>query len=196
MTKLVLIRHAQSYNNANAIIGGNPDITEKGQNQAHEAGEKIYNLYGDEFDFMVISGMARTNQTAAIINQFLKIEEISYNKALQEKSYGIYEGLDFNEHRPMINSLGYDEMLPGGESDAMVSSRVVKHLCEYFKGEEALGIIVTHCHVIKMATQYFLGKGEHLVNAGFVELDPDNIADLSGKCRIDSYEACSSEECA
>lgn len=63
---------------------------------------------------MVISGLSRTNQTVAIINQFLDIEVISYDKELQEKDYGVYEGKSLNEYRADIHLADYNEEIPGG----------------------------------------------------------------------------------
>ena len=139
MTKLVLIRHAQSLHNANDIIGGDPELTEKGRDQALESGRKLSEKYGDEFDFMVISGMKRTNQTAEIINQFLNVESISYNGELKEKHYGIYENKDLNKNRADIHFL--NEVIPGGDSETAFIARITKALCGYLKGSEFLGII-------------------------------------------------------
>lgn len=189
MTRLVLIRHAQSYSNANAIVGGrgsDPKITEKGYDQALEAGEKLHNQYGGDFDYMVISGLSRTNQTAAIINQFLEIETISYDREIQEKDYGIYEGKSLNEHRADIHLADYNEAIPGGESEKMFVERVAKSLCVYLQGKDSLALIVSHGHTIKMANKYFLDKEEYIMNAAFVEIAPEEIIDLAGKCSFDT----------
>ena len=186
MTKLVLLRHAQSFHNANAIIGGNPELTETGRGQAEQAGRNLHEKYGDGFNFMVISGMLRTNQTAAIINPFLKIDNIYYNEKLQEKHYGIYENKDLNEHRSTIHLQNYNETFPGGESDAIFAARITKALCGYLKGKESLALLVMHAYAIEMATQYFLGKAEYLQNAAFIELDLADIHDFAGKCAMAS----------
>ncbi len=189
MTKLVLLRHAQSYFNANAIVGGrgsDPEITEKGYNQALEAGEKLFQQYGGDFDYMVVSGMTRTNQTAAIVNQFLGIETISYDKELQEKDYGIYEGKSLNKHRADIHLADYAEVIPGGESEKMFVERVAKALCVYLQERESLALVVSHGHTIKMANKYFLDKYEYIMNAVYVEIDPEEITDLVGKCSLDN----------
>ncbi len=126
MTTLVLIRHAESLNNAKAIIGGNSKITEKGHALVEKAGKDLYEKYGDNFDFMLISGLLRTNQTAAIINKFLRIDNISYDARLQEKHYGIYENKNLNKYRSDIHLQDYYKPIPGGESDATFALELLR----------------------------------------------------------------------
>ncbi len=189
MTKLVLIRHAQSkYNVENKLTGSgsNPELTKKGFNQAALAGKDLYSKYNAEFDFMVTSGLVRTHQTATIINLFLNIRNISNNEKLQERNYRIYEGQNFEECWPIISVLPDNELITAGESKDMFLERTTEALCAYLKGEKALGLIVTHGHVIREAVKYFLGRDEYVPNGAFVELNRESIVDFSGKCDVTS----------
>lgn len=191
MTKLVLIRHTQSkYNVENKLTGSgsNPELTKKGFNQADLAGRDLYSKYNSEFDFMVTSGLVRAHQTATVINLFLNIDDISNNENLQERNYGIYEGQNFEECWPIISSLPDNELIPAGESKEMFLQRTTEALCVYLQGEKALGLVVTHGHVIREAVKYFLGRDEYVPNGAFVELDRESIVDFGGKCDAISNE--------
>ena len=104
MTKrnLILIRHGQSeWNEKNLFTGWeNPGLTEKGMNEANNAGGLIKNL-GIKFDYMFTSALIRAQLTGSIVLESLNQSEINIirNKALNERFYGDLQGLNKDECR-------------------------------------------------------------------------------------------------
>jgi broad specificity phosphatase PhoE len=188
MAIVVIVRHGQSESNAANIIAGrqyNPGLTEKGVIQAHQLGKYLSNEYADTFSSMIISGMLRTNETANIINQHLNInpDKIFYDAELKEKDFGELEG---QIHvRPSIHrQLGYNESIPGGESNAIFVPRVTEAVCHYLNSPESLILIVAHGYVIEMVTEALLGEPQHKKNCEFAIIDPAEITNFIGKCGV------------
>lgn len=186
MAKVILIRHGQTAMNVERIIAGrgsNPGLTEEGIAQAHQAGKLLQEEFGLNIHTLVSSGMLRTNQTAAILNQHLNIDKIHYDVALQEKDYGSFEGKSMIEFIPIIQALDNYEPVPGGESDLMFKTRVTEALCKYFALPDSLYLLaVTHGHLNRIAMREFFNQEKHFNNCEFVMIDPEQIGDLAGKC--------------
>ncbi len=149
MTTLVLIRHGQSLWNAQNRFTGwtNIDLSEKGEGEAKEAGERLANV---KFDVVHTSALMRAQRTAEIIIQNNKISgEIPTYKdeRLNERHYGSLQGLNkietaekYGAEQVHIWRRSFDIAPPGpdGESLEMTAERtlpyfknnVMKHLDE------------------------------------------------------------------
>ncbi len=149
MTTLVLIRHGQSLWNAQNRFTGwtNIDLSEKGEEEAKEAGERLENI---KFDVVHTSALMRAQRTAEIIIQYNKIsgEVPTYSdERLNERHYGSLQGLNkietaekYGAEQVHIWRRSFDIAPPGpdGESLKMTSERtlpyfknnVMKHLDE------------------------------------------------------------------
>ena len=149
MTTLVLIRHGQSLWNAQNRFTGwtNIDLSEKGEGEAKEAGERLGNV---KFDVVHTSALMRAQRTAEIIIQNNKISgEIPTYKdeRLNERHYGSLQGLNkietaekYGAEQVHIWRRSFDIAPPGpdGESLEMTAERtlpyfknnVMKHLDE------------------------------------------------------------------
>jgi len=123
---LVLIRHGQSeYNQLNLFTGWrNPPLTNKGQLEAKEAGEKIKKT-GVKFDYHFTSNLIRAQKTGQIILEVLGQSHVktSCDEALNERNYGDLAGLNKDEARKKwgdeqvhIWRRSFDIAPPGGES--------------------------------------------------------------------------------
>ena len=144
---LILIRHGQSERNAlNQFTGWkDPDLTAKGIEEAHNAGEIIKNLEIN-FDLIFTSALVRAQNTAEIIleemNQSLSTIK---NQALNERNYGDLAGLNkddawkrWGDEQVHIWRRSYDIPPPGGESLKDTGERVLPffmkeilpHVCE------------------------------------------------------------------
>ncbi len=95
MKKLYYVRHGESTYNAQNRYAGSLDceLSAKGKEQAEIVGEK---LVDEDIDIIVASPQTRAQQTAAIINQYLKLK-IETEEDLREIHVGLYEGLTREE---------------------------------------------------------------------------------------------------
>lgn len=134
MGQLVIIRHGQTEWNAQGKWTGvtEVDLTEKGREEAREAGEIIKDI---KFDVVFVAGMRRARQTyeemCGVMN--CDIKPISTDE-LDERDYGIYTGMNKWELKEKIDPeefqkirRGWDTPIPEGESLQQVYERVVPY---------------------------------------------------------------------
>jgi len=167
LTSFYIIRHGETHGNvANVLSGGNHDteLTDNGKSQAEL---KAQELRDTEFDFIIDTGLKRSQQTAEIINQERNIERLTA-EALREKIYGKFEGKSrdeaknelreaFREYETLTSD---DEIMkfhlyPDGESDDEAITRFITKLRELaiaYPGKKML--VVAHGGVMR----YFLIK--------------------------------------
>ena len=100
MKKVVLIRHGQStWNNENKFTGWTDvDLTELGEQEAAKAG-KLLKEKGFSFDKAYTSYLKRAIKTLNIVLDEMDLDWIPVEKTwrLNEKSYGMLQGLDKSE---------------------------------------------------------------------------------------------------
>ena len=134
---LILVRHGQSeWNEKNLFTGWeNPGLTEKGANEARNAGMLINNL-NIKFDHLFTSVLDRAKLTGTIILENINQKDIDIieNKALNERFYGDLQGLNKDECRQkwgaeqvQIWRRSYDVGPPGGESLKETGERVLPY---------------------------------------------------------------------
>ena len=136
ISTLVLVRHGQSqWNKENLFTGWkDPDLTEKGIEEAINAGKKIKQT-NINFDLHFTSKLKRAKRTGNLIMQELG-EDIptSENKALNERDYGDLSGLNkddaskkWGDEQVHIWRRSYDTPPPGGESLKNTAERVLPY---------------------------------------------------------------------
>lgn len=95
MTNLILLRHGESQWNLENRFTGWTDIplSPKGEQEAHEAGEKLKPY---KFDKAYTSVLKRAIDTLNIVLKIIGQEHIpiEYDKALNERHYGALQGLN------------------------------------------------------------------------------------------------------
>ncbi|MBI3587021.1 MAG: 2,3-bisphosphoglycerate-dependent phosphoglycerate mutase [Ignavibacteriales bacterium] len=95
MPNLLLLRHGESQWNLENRFTGWVDVplSPKGEQEAHEAGEKLKSY---KFDKAFTSVLKRANDTLGIVLKIIKQEHIpiEYDKALNERHYGALQGLN------------------------------------------------------------------------------------------------------
>lgn len=139
MPKLVCVRHGQSeWNLQNRFTGWvDVDLTEKGEQEAKNAGQK---LNGYHFDHAFSSVLKRANRTLGFILEAIgqKELEVVRNEALNERMYGDLQGKnkaemaeEYGEEQVHIWRRSYDIAPPGGESLKDTRERVIP----YFQSE-------------------------------------------------------------
>jgi len=134
---LVLVRHGQSEWNLKNLFTGwkDPDLTEKGVMEAHQAGKDLKAL-GLAFDIAYTSDLSRAQKTCQIILDELGQSELNTvrNLALNERDYGDLSGLNkddardkWGEEQVHIWRRSYDVPPPGGESLKDTKDRVMPY---------------------------------------------------------------------
>ena len=123
---LVLVRHGQSEWNLKNLFTGwkNPDLTEKGKDEATRAGRQLKGL-GLEFDAAYTSALLRAQHTLDIMLGELGQTglAITRDQALNERDYGDLSGLNKDDARAKwgeaqvhIWRRSFDVPPPGGEA--------------------------------------------------------------------------------
>ena len=137
---LILVRHGQSEWNAKNLFTGweNPGLTDKGLDEAKNAGILISNL-NIKFDVLFTSALIRAQLTGSKILEKIGQENINTikNKSLNERFYGDLQGLNKDECRKkwgldqvQIWRRSYDVGPPGGESLKECGERVLPYFLD------------------------------------------------------------------
>ena len=140
MASLVLVRHGQSqWNEKNLFTGWkDPDLTEKGEREAIEAGLALKES-NYKFDIMFTSVLLRAKRTGKLILEQVGQEDLKTfeNEALNERNYGDLAGLNKDDARKKWGEdqvykwrRSFDIAPPGGESLKMTAERVLPYFEE------------------------------------------------------------------
>ena len=140
MASLVLVRHGQSqWNEKNLFTGWkDPDLTEKGEKEAIEAGLALKES-GYKFDIMFTSVLLRAKRTGKLILEKMGQEDLKTfeNEALNERNYGDLSGFNKDDARKKWGEdqvhkwrRSFDIAPPGGESLKMTAERVLPYFEE------------------------------------------------------------------
>ncbi|HCA82472.1 MAG TPA: 2,3-bisphosphoglycerate-dependent phosphoglycerate mutase [Flavobacteriales bacterium] len=135
MSTLVLVRHGQSaWNLENRFTGWvDVDITEQGEKEAINAGEKLKSL---KFDLAYTSNLLRAQRTLSIILKEIGQENIpvTKNEALNERHYGDLQGANkaetaakYGDEQVHIWRRSFDIAPPKGESLKDTLDRVLPY---------------------------------------------------------------------
>lgn len=168
--RIILVRHGNSIANNNYdVLKHTPDnkivLSEKGVEQAKEAGKKLKQLIGNESVKFYISPYKRTRQTYEYILESLKDNHTSYiiSSDLREQEYGnLQSEMDKQfEEQKLVGEFFY--RFKDGESGADVHSRMSIFLQYLFRRILSIDyhaydniIIVSHCLTIKYFMMNFL----------------------------------------
>lgn len=140
---LFFIRHGESTSNYGELVTGQQDVplTEKGKEQAHQAGREIV-AQGIHFDHIVSSSLSRAHDTARIISNEIGYPEnsIEINDLVIERSFGSLEGKPKEEVGVLDDDL---IQRSGGELDPAIRARVELFL-EPLRGKPGTILVVSH----------------------------------------------------
>lgn len=181
--KIFLIRHGESMQNTLETVGKNiPDnmvlLTEKGKEQANEAGIKLKEYFEDnDIDLsktiMYVSPFMRTRETANIINKYTNIKYVKEDFLLVEQSFGLFDNIPREELSKLYpKEYAYYEMMrnnggkfyakmPQGESrfDVAVRMRLfIESLNKDYRTGIENVVIVSHGMAIKCFLLAYLNK--------------------------------------
>lgn len=158
-----LVRHGETDFNRTGRLQGHTDteLNETGKKQALRVADKAknFNLNG-----IVASDLKRAHQTASIISNALSVPVIQTTTALREASFGILDGMTYEEiarmHNQSVEKLmeaGLDR-LPGVESRESLSRRALDFLAKV--AEETSDrrlLVVTHGGIMRSVAGKILG---------------------------------------
>ncbi len=131
--KILLIRHGQTDWNLKGHIQGQKDVrlNKKGREQATSTAQK---LKKEKIFHIFSTDLKRGKETAEIINQYHNVE-ISIDKRLREKEYGVWVGKTWDqifEEIPEFMEHAKENPLtwhaPGGETMSQLFERLFKFL--------------------------------------------------------------------
>lgn len=163
--KFYIIRHGQTNWNKKGKIQGKTDIelNEEGIEQAKEARKNLENC---DIDLIISSPLKRARKTAEIINETRKAP-IVFDKALEERGFGEFEGKIRKEiHDEILDSeilanYNLNKQYKGVETIHDLCDRVwnlIDELKEEYHDKNIL--LVTHGGVTRAINGYFNGPNE------------------------------------
>ena len=167
MTRLILVRHGQSFANLERISSGQLDfpLTELGHKQAKAIANAL--LSNHHIDVIYASDLRRAVDTATPTAEQLGLP-IHTDRRLREIDTGEWAGLPFevrearnpNEYRTLRED--YSHMrFPGGESIAEVYRRVVECVLEITKKHNGQCVMITaHAGALRTFAAYVHGFAE------------------------------------
>lgn len=125
----VSLRHGEAESNVGHVLSSNPDnphhLTEKGKNQAKEAGKK---LSSNPPDLIVTSDILRTKETAKIVAKEcgLSEEHLIEDARLREIDFGDMDLKSTDEYHSLFKDWteGFEKAVPGGESFIDIKRRL------------------------------------------------------------------------
>lgn len=157
---ILLMRHGETeWNVAGRKQGrGNSPLTGSGRSQALECGWLI-NAQCTNIKRIYVSPLGRAQETCALVCSVLRHqpESVDTIEALAELNYGAWQGLTDEEidieypgERSKRKTMHWEYVIPGGESYAMVETRVSRW---WNQAEIADSLIIAH----EMVNRVILG---------------------------------------
>lgn len=162
--RIILIRHGESEGNIDLrSYEDKPDfkliLTEKGKEQAAEAGKQLREITGQEDIFFYVSSMWRARMTFEYIAQFFDMEKIRWKEdpRLREQEWGHFRDLKANiqidDERNKFGTFYY--RIKDGESCADVYDRVSDFLHSMYRDFEKTNfppnvVLVSHGMTVRL----------------------------------------------
>lgn len=194
MTQFYIVRHGESEGNLGIVHSiapvGESDLTDNGRRQVQELAQQFK---GINFDYIISSDLARTQQTAEILAQERMIA-IESTRLLRERSYGNVTKEVKQKIKTDLKKLLYEEnelskkekfslkLTDDMESTDDLIARVLTLFREIALTNLGKNIlVVSHGEVIR-ALLIHLGEAEYhelpsstFANAGYIVLETDGV---------------------
>ena len=162
MTKLILVRHAQTIDNIKFILAGSIDskISDIGRKQIKYLTNYLKDL---NIDSIYTTTLSRTKETILEISKLKNIDIIELEN-LNEINFGDFEGMTFNDIQSLypdefqkIIDDGYDYKYPNGESLVNTYDRVCKEMDKIIKNSEGKTVLIcSHGGTIRNIISYLI----------------------------------------
>ncbi|MBJ7504602.1 MAG: histidine phosphatase family protein [Ilumatobacteraceae bacterium] len=153
-TRVVLVRHGESFANAERFLGGLRTcrgLTDHGRAQARVLGERLARTRELSVDAVVSSSYPRALQTAEIILPYVGHSVLDVRAAFGEHDPGPEcDGLKFDEFvarygPPNFNADPHAVTFPGGETIAEFHTRIIEAFRELERDYRNQTVVVS-CH--------------------------------------------------
>ena len=198
MAKLILLRHLQSQWNKENKFTGWTDIalSEEGVASAPAVVEK---LKGEKIDQVFTSPLIRNQTTAELVLKNLNLSQlpVQIDKALDERNYGVLQGLNKDEMRAKYGEdqvhlwrRSWDVAPPEGESLEDVYNRVNPYFSEKIKpvlqSDKNVLVVASHNSLRALAKMIENIPNEDIINyeipsGGIIVYDLDENLKLKSK---------------
>lgn len=176
MTKIFLVRHGETVDNARQIMQGQTqgELNEKGREQAFQVAER---LSGEHFDAVVASDLHRAVQTAEIISAPHQLP-VTTTPLLRERDWGSFTG----RFIPDLRNVPWTDDI---ETEGALLSRArsfLLFLANRYPGQCVLAvghgiinkaILAVHAHCAMHEVQRMLNAEVRILNVTPSELDTD-----------------------
>lgn len=150
--KLILIRHGETEENANHVVGGLDDskLNKKGIEQAKKAGKELKEKY--KIDIIFCSPLKRCVETLEnILDEYPFEGQIFMSKLIEERDFGEYVGME----DVMVDW----EDTVGMESLLKLEKRINLFLEDLkLEDENSTVLVVSHDWAIRMMVSKITGK--------------------------------------
>lgn len=139
--KLIMLRHGETDHNSGLRLTGwgDPDLNERGREQARLAAERI--VAEHRIEQIYVSPLRRARQTAEALENLINLTPL-VKEGLKELNFGEMEGMsipEIKEHRPeLFTAWRSDDPefgWPGGESRITFHTRVDRAIWEIIQAE-------------------------------------------------------------
>ena len=157
--QLIFLRHGQTSSNLLNIASGgdaNPNLTELGCAQAHEAAQTLIR-HQITPSLILTSPLARNLKTAEIINEYFHVDSIIDN-ALRERFLGEWNYVSSDIINPKLIA---GETPPNGESKEEFRIRVVKFLSAQTTLYSDLPLLIGSRGIARILLEMVLAKNAH-----------------------------------
>lgn len=159
-TRLILVRHGETYKNVAQVLHGRKDdafLNELGKSQAGRAANALVEM---GVDIIYSSTELRASQTAEIINRSCKVP-LLYLDDFRERDWGIFEGQSWGEVESVLRQMQLPERYKfkpeRGESWQEVETRLIGTLKLIISENEGKTVaIVTHGGTIRTLMPHLL----------------------------------------
>ncbi|MGG5174936.1 histidine phosphatase family protein [Pseudarthrobacter sp. J1763] len=154
-TTFALIRHGQTDWNAERRLQGSADIplNDVGRQQALDAVAAL-SIY--EWDVVVSSPLSRASETADLIADGLGLSVTARREALQERNYGLAEGLQAGPELEAMRIPGGFKEAEDAEATARRGLCALEELAADFPGQRIL--VVSHGTLLRLSLGKALGQ--------------------------------------
>lgn len=177
--RIIFARHAQYSCNLRNVCNSDPgipyDLTELGQQQAIDLGERLCN---EEIGLIVSSAFVRARQTAWLANRALNVPIVVNQLANENRVGSALEGQHVERFLDFIRPDPPGTAAPDGESFLGMKARIVRLLWELQRSSPSTILVVTHGWPLQ-AVRVLLGAIDDDAGAMCVDM-PGNCVTLSG----------------
>lgn len=138
-TVLGLLRHGQTDWNVDMRLQGISDIplNDRGRSQARAAAPKVAS---GNWDLVLTSPLSRAQETAEIVSRAIPGAELSTHELLLERSFGVAEGLTYEQWREQFGSLHHAEGAESIEDLTLRVENLLQDLATTYPGKRILAV--------------------------------------------------------